>query len=347
MSPVRTWALLGALSGALSAALWLAAIPAPLLLGPMLAALGLAMHGNTLRLPRPVFTAAQGLVGCMIARSVTPDVLGTVARSWPALLFGAGYMIAASAGLGWLASRYGRLPGPVAAWGSSPGAASAMVSMADEFGADARLVATMQYVRVICVAITASVVSALLVGLGPGQADAAHPTPAPFDLGGFGMTLALAVGGAWLGRRSGLPAGGLLLPLAVGILVSSTGAAQLVLPSWLLAGAFAAIGWHIGLQFTPQALRTSVRALPEILLAAAAMILLCAGAAWLLVRWQGFSPLTAFLALSPGSIDSVAILAASGSADMGFVMALQALRLVAVVLLGPWVARWIIRTARP
>ena len=36
----------------------------------------------------------------------------------------------------------------------------------------------------------------------------------------------------------------------------------------------------------------------------------------------------------------------SGSVQDGAVLQ-QALRLVAVVLLGPWVARWIIRTARP
>ena len=40
------------------------------------------------------------------------------------------------------------LPGTTAVWGSSPGAATAMVLMAEAFGADARLVAFMQYLRV-------------------------------------------------------------------------------------------------------------------------------------------------------------------------------------------------------
>jgi uncharacterized membrane protein AbrB (regulator of aidB expression) len=48
--------------------------------------------------------------------------------------------------------RYSALPGATGAWGSSPGGASAMVVMAQEYGADVRLVALMQYLRVLFVA---------------------------------------------------------------------------------------------------------------------------------------------------------------------------------------------------
>ena len=51
------------------------------------------------------------------------------------------------------------LPGTTAVWGSSPGAATAMVLMADAFGADARLVAFMQYLRVIFVSMAAALIA--------------------------------------------------------------------------------------------------------------------------------------------------------------------------------------------
>ena len=51
------------------------------------------------------------------------------------------------------------VPGTTGVWGSSPGAASAMVVMADAFGADARLVAFMQYLRVVCVVVVASLIA--------------------------------------------------------------------------------------------------------------------------------------------------------------------------------------------
>src|ERR1700722_19780027 len=48
-------------------------------------------------------------------------------------------------------------------WGLLLGAVSAMMVMADAYGADARLVAFMQYVRVVMVAIVASIIARLWV----------------------------------------------------------------------------------------------------------------------------------------------------------------------------------------
>ena len=57
--------------------------------------------------------------------------------------------------------------------------------------------------------------------------------------------------------------------------------------------------------------------------------------------------LTAFLATSPGGIDTVAIIALSGGADTPFVMSLQALRLLTVIATGPAIARFVARYAKP
>lgn len=339
------WAGLAALSALLMAALMAAALPAAILVGPMLVAIGFGVAGCTLRVPRPVFTAAQGVVGCLIATSVTGAVLHEVAKDWPALLFGLSVTMAASAAIGWLLARFGSLPGSTAAWGSSPGAASAMVAMAQDFGADPRLVASMQYVRVIAIVLTSSIVARAIQAAHPGalpQQAAGETMPA---LAGLLVTLAVALGGAVLGRRLKVPAGALLVPLVIGSAVNGLDFARLQTPPWLLGPAYAAIGWSIGLQFERETVGRSVRALPEILLASAAIIGLCAAAAAAMVPLFGLSPLTAFLATSPGGIDTIAIIALAGGADTPFVMALQTLRVLVVVMAGPWIARFIARTA--
>ena len=48
--------------------------------------------------------------------------------------------------------------------------------------------------------------------------------------------------------------------------------------------------------------------------------------------------LTAYLATSPGGLDSVAIIATSTPVDVPFVMALQTVRLLLLLILGPWIA---------
>ena len=66
-----------------------------------------------------------------------------------------------------------------------------------------------------------------------------------------------------------------------------------------------------------------------------------------LVRVLHTDALTAYLATSPGGLDSVAAIAADSRADVPFVMALQTLRLVIVVLTGPLLARLLSKAAGP
>jgi uncharacterized membrane protein AbrB (regulator of aidB expression) len=58
----------------------------------------------------------------------------------------------------------------------------------------------------------------------------------------------------------------------------------------------------------------------------------------------GIDPLTAYLATSPGGADSAAIIAASsGKADALFVMTMQMIRAIAVLFLGPPLAKFVAR----
>ena len=109
--------------------------------------------------------AAQTIVGCLVARAITGDIVVTFLKDWPLFLAVVLVIVATSAVLGWAIARFKVLPGTTAVWGTAPGAASAMMVMSGDFGADARLVAFMQYLRVVIVAGLASVVARLWVGV--------------------------------------------------------------------------------------------------------------------------------------------------------------------------------------
>jgi len=55
--------------------------------------------------------------------------------------------------------------------------------------------------------------------------------------------------------------------------------------------------------------------------------------------------LTAYLATSPGGLDSIAIIALGSGANVPLILAIQALRVFFVVLTGPAIAKFISRTA--
>ncbi|MFT8972959.1 MAG: AbrB family transcriptional regulator [Zymomonas mobilis] len=60
--------------------------------------------------------------------------------------------------------------------------------------------------------------------------------------------------------------------------------------------------------------------------------------AWLLAKIAHVDFLTAYLASSPGGVDSVAVVAASSPVDMPFVMGMQTVRFVVVLLTAPTIA---------
>ncbi len=127
-------------------------------------------------------------------------------------------------------------------------------------------------------------------------------------------------------------------------LPGNTESGQLItieLPEWLLAMAYMAIGWRIGLGFDKQILLRALRPLPQILLSIFALLAICAGMAWGLTRFMHIDFMTAYLATSPGGLDTVAVIAAGSNADMALIMAMQTLRLFSILLTGPAIARFI------
>jgi uncharacterized protein len=317
-------------------------LPAALLLGAIAAAILVSWFEGRVRIPPWAFVVAQGFVGCLVARTVTPDIVLTIFHKWPMFLTLIGAVIFFAAGLGFALARWRVLPGTTAVWGSSPGAATAMVLMADAFGGDMRLVAVMQYLRVVCVGLVASVIARAWSASG-GAAPVAidwfpHLAPGPLL-----ATAALAVVGAIIGAKSRIPAGALLAPLFVGAPLSVSHILVITLPPWLLAICYALVGWSIGLRFTREIVLYAAKQLPRILASIFTLIAMCGGLAFALHEAAGTDALTAYLATSPGGADAVAIIAASSKVDMPFVMAMQIARLLIVILIGPSLARLIAR----
>lgn len=340
-SSLLQWSVLLAISAVASGLLELAGLPAALLIGPMIAGILVATSGSTIRVPRRPHFLAQTVIGCLVASAITPAIIGTFLREWP-LFLGIGFAILiASSFLGWLMGRFGVLPGTTAVWGLAPGAATAMMLMSGEFGADARLVAFMQYLRVVFVAAAASLVARFWVEASGMREIVWFP---PIHWLPFAETVAIAVFAGLAGRLLRIPAGGLLGPMIVGAILQGTGVVTIELPEWLLAASYAFLGWNIGLGFTREILGHAARALPQTVLAILTLIAFSVGLAFMLVKSLGIDPLTAYLATSPGGMDSVAIIAAASDVDLGFVMAMQAVRFLVVLLVGPSVSRFFAST---
>jgi len=339
--PLLRWAVLILLSALTVIVLESLRLPAALLLGPMLVAITFAASDKPVVIARPLFYLAQGVVGCMIARAMPPKVFTEIAGNWPLFAAAIFAVVIASALSGWLLTRWQVLPGSTAIWGSSPGAATAMTLMAENYDADVRLVAFMQYLRVVIVAVLATLAASIWTPSDKTPAFSHFTLVQATDWPLFGTTLLVIVVCVGISSLLRLPAGALLVSLAGSLVVQNTHLIKLELPAALLLLAYAIIGWSIGLRFNRAILFYAAKALPRLLLAIFSLIAVCCGLAYLLVRFAGIDPLTAWLATSPGGADSIAIIAASSQVDISFVMAMQTGRFIVVLFTGPLLAKWI------
>jgi uncharacterized protein len=345
---MRAWTSLIAATVLFASLLDLAHISAAMLMGALIAAVVVSSQGAEIVVPRWPYRIAQALIGCLIARSLNVQNLHTILAQWPTFLICVTTVIVFSSVLGGVLARVGVLPGTTAVWGSAPGAATVMVLLSEAYGADVRLVAFMQFLRVAVVALVASLVSMLWAPHGAAPSREWFPH---VDTYAFAITTCVALAGALLSRLWDKPGAALLLPMLGMALLAGLADFPITLPPWLLALSYALLGWAIGARFTREILVYTASAFWKVLAAILALVTLCAGLAYGLHLATGMDPLTAYLATSPGGADSVAIIAASSKVDLPFVTAMQTTRFLVVLGVGPALARltarWSQRAASP
>ncbi|MES2977693.1 MAG: AbrB family transcriptional regulator [Pseudomonadota bacterium] len=342
--PLRAWhpalqlSLLLTLGSLLMALFERAGVPAALLLGPMVAAMLVRTSGGSLVVPRKAYLVAQSLLGAFIGSNMAGQHAVGVWQNWPLFVGVALSIVLATSALSWTVARWGSLPGTTAIWGLSPGAATIMVIMAESFGEDGSLVAFMQYLRNLVVAMLTAFLTRLWFD-SPASGLASVQWFPEIHLGAWFVLAAVAAGGALIGRRLRVPAGMILGPMALGAAVQASGWVTLEMPPWLQALTFMTLGCQFGFGFTRKLCRHVGRALPLIVASILSMLVVCALFGWLLVRTLQIDPLSAFLATSPGGMDAVVIIAASSGASVPFVMAVQTVRFLVVLAVAPPLAR--------
>lgn len=315
--------------------LQLLSIPAALMLGPMAIGVLMAQRNSTIRVPDVAHWMAQGVAGCLIASRFNAAMFAKIGDIWPTVVIFVSLTLLASCLVGWFAGRYTGIDGEVAIWGFLPGMAGTVIAMAHDRGLDSRLVALIQTVRLMVVIATMVAAALFIVG-----ASVSHPSTAQSsDPGSIAAVLGLALLGTIAARYLRfIPSAASLVPLMAGAALQLAHV-NLAVPNWLVTLAYLAFGAHIGLRMTPNILRAGAKALPSLIGAALFLVVLCAASGSVLSAVAGVDLMSALLATVPGSIDSIALIAVNAGADMTFVMTLQTLRLFAVSLLGPFVAR--------
>ncbi|SFC95452.1 AbrB family transcriptional regulator [Klenkia taihuensis] len=337
------WLAVLAVAVLLSVGLELLSVPSATLFAGLVAGLGRALLvARPLGAPKQAMTGAQAVVGVSIGALVSLSTLETIAADWlPVVAVTVGTLL-----LSVLAGRLMALQPGVSrvtgAFAMIAGGASGITVMARELGADARMVAVLQYLRVLLIVVTMPVVAAVAFGASGGGTAPADTGPGLWA--GLLFTLVSAAVGYPLARLARLPVAALLGPMLVAATLDLTGLSRgASVPALLEAAAFLVIGLQVGLSFTRDSLRVVGRALPLALLLIVALVVASAGLGLVLSATADVSPLTAYLATTPGGLYAVLATATGSGADATVVLAVQVLRLFVMLLTAPLLSRWLRR----
>jgi uncharacterized protein len=323
----------------LAVVLGLLHVPDAALFGGLIAGLvrALAVPAR-IAVPRAGNAAAQAVIGVSIGALVRLSTLSAVGEHWlPVLLVTVGTLLL-SLGAGLLLRLQPGITPVTGAFSMIAGGASGITAMARDLGADARMVAVLQYLRVLLIVVLMPVAATTAYGGTAASGSVASTGPGwPADAL---FTAGCVLVGLVLARWTRLPVGALLGPMLVAAVVELTGLSHgATAPALLQDAAFLVIGLQVGVSFTRESLRTVGRALPFALVLIVALIAACAGLGAALSAATGAGELDAYLATTPGGLYAVLATATSSGADATFVLAVQVLRLFVMLLSAPLLAR--------
>jgi uncharacterized protein len=345
-SSVRRWLGVALATVAATIAIGAVGLPTPALFAALLIGIAYALIAARRPLEVPVsgLTIGQALIGVALGAELDASTLHAVASSWLGVSAVTLATLALSLGVGIAIARLTGICQTTGTLGLIAGGASGIVAMADELGAESRLVAFMQYVRVLVVVLVAPLVAAILLAHGESEAPQTEST-ATGGVGALAFTGGCALVGALVARRLRLTAGALLCPLAVAALLSVSGVAgNAGVPALVQSLAFALIGLQVGLRFTAATIREAQALLPWLLGGIFVLIAVSAGLGALLVPLAHVTFADAYLATTPGGLPAVLAASIGLGANTTFVVSMQVLRIFVMVVAAPplvrIVARW-------
>lgn len=311
-----------------------AGLPLPWMLGPLVVNLAASISGARVAVPEKLRMLFLGVLGLVLGSQVTPELASRVI-DWPvsgALLL-IGVAVSTWACAAWF--RWRGFDATTALFAAAPGALTAMIMMGEASGGDPRKIAISQSLRIVLVLLILPPLFWFYEG--SAGADVSATAGGGFSATWLLLALPLLIP---LGIRLRLPTPALMMPLLVSALLSGFDIARFDMPDWGVNAMLLVLGSSIGARFrgmTPRVLRKHLKnSFTATLIALAIMGLF----AEITHQILGTPRDIALLAMAPGGIGEMAILAVALGLDPMFIAFHHLLRVVALMAAAPFLARW-------
>jgi membrane AbrB-like protein len=336
--------LIGAVGGAV---FYLIGAPLPWMLGSLAAVALVAVAGGRWLVPAPVREVARPVVGILAGSAFTPEVVASIGEWWGAIVFVAIYSLVVSA-LGWLFFRkLCRLDPVTAYFASAPGGLGELTLLGGALGGSMRALVTIHAVRI--VAVVFSVPFFLQWLLGSDLQGAMLPAQGTQDaaLLDWLILIACGVAGFLAAKLVRMRGGAMIMAMLFSAGVHGTGLTEILPPNWLVALVQVVIGAVAGARFAGIRWLELRNTVLQAAVWACVLLATAVGAAALgaMLFARPFAAMV--LAVAPGGMAEMTIMAYALGIEAAFVVTSQVCRLFFVLTLAPLLFRLLGIAAAP
>ncbi len=326
-----------ALGGAIATAIHL---PLGWLIGSLIVTAALSLRQLPVKIMPYGRELSQGLVGLAAGQRLSPEVAEKLVTLLPVMFMATLATILFACFQSRILARLTGIDQHTALFSSLPGGVAEMAVLADRYGGDPGLVSVGQFLRILLVTLTVPQILGFLD----------HPPPqAPIlslntlQTGPVLLLLcaaALAIGMVMMRLR--VPNGWLLAGVFAGGFAGLMELPGTAVPPIVLVCAQVLIGAALGSRCKPSLLRAGRLFLPVNLAGTAMLIALAFGMAWGLDAWLGLGQASLVLALAPGGIAEMSLVATSEHLDLVIVVAFHLMRVLLIIALSvPLMRLWV------
>lgn len=328
---LKLWLLLGGTTIFVTMFMDRTSMPAPYMIGAMLTGIFFVSFLGDLKLDHRCANFSQAVVGLFIGSSIHLEMISDATVPFYISLLIVLTVLVFSLITGIAVMRSKLLPDSTGLWGALPGAAPMMIIMSEQQGANPSLVAFIQYTRVVLVALLASIITHNSNNIvESGLVTYFEPTTI--------KVLAIIASSMIFAQIINSPAANFVTPIVLASVLNFFNI-PVHAPDYLLKIGFIILGWSVGLRFTAQIRYAARKSFLRVIIMLSFLVGSCYAIGHLLVLLFKIDPLTAYLATSPGGVDSIVVIASGTSADISFVITVQMIRFLILLIWGPLIVR--------
>jgi membrane AbrB-like protein len=318
------------------------ALPLPWMLGALFITMIAAVAGLPVLGPMRLRPAIVAVIGVLLGSRFSPAVIGQAGEALVTLSILVVYLAAVAAVVVPWYRFVARQDWTTAYFAGMPGGLSEMVELGEAKGADVPAIVLAHSLRIVLTIGLMAVLFRLVLGYDVGAAGGAVAHKA-LDLTDAAVLVGCAVLGMLLGAKLRLPAPSFLGPLILSAAIHMAGITESAPPGMLINAAQVALGTILGCRFLGIDTRMLFRAGLYSLGATVLTLCLALAGALAMQAGAGVGIDQALLALAPGGLTEMGLIALAIHADVAFVALHHVVRILVVIVLAPVLVRLVQR----